>query len=121
MVMRLSDCSRLRILRSMASRACIGMNSAFGVRYWEFIPISTGMSREFEIFADGRRTRIRHSTARWERRHADRTRTPGIVVRAVAKSAVAVVVDHPSRQPYPAQQRRVEGRRPSGLFCLARQ
>src|SRR3954447_11834687 len=52
MVMRLSDCSRLRSLRSMASRACIGMNPWFDVNSWEDIPIFAGMSREFEIFGD---------------------------------------------------------------------
>src|SRR3984893_651924 len=49
MVMRMSVCSRLRILRSIASRACIGINSGFGVWKWHFIPIFGGMSRGFEI------------------------------------------------------------------------
>src|SRR6266702_537150 len=49
MVMPLSDCSRVRILRSMASMACIGMNSVSWAPDWDFIPILAGMSREFEI------------------------------------------------------------------------
>src|SRR3954463_4828977 len=121
MVMRLSDCSRLRILRSMASRMGIGMNSAFKPRYWEFIPILAGMSRGFEIFADDPGARIDHSPPSIGAAHADRTRTPGIVVRARPQGAVAVVVAHPSRQPHPPQRRRLEGRWPSGLVRLARE
>ena len=48
------------------------------------------------------------------------TQTPRTVVRAGAQGAVAVVVDHPSRQPHPAQYRRAQGRRPSGVLRLAR-
>ncbi len=42
------------------------------------------------------------------------------VIRAGTQGAVAVVLDHPPRQPHPAQCRRLEGRRPSGVFRLAR-
>src|SRR3954468_20959501 len=60
MVMRLSDCSWLRIFRSMASRACIGMNSLFEAGSWEPIPIFGGMSRKFEIFGEAPGARINH-------------------------------------------------------------
>src|SRR3954451_1290798 len=50
-VVRLSDWSRLRILRSMASRACIGINSDLKALDWYFIPNYPGMSPEFEIFS----------------------------------------------------------------------
>src|SRR6195952_4895437 len=58
MVMRLSDCNWLRILRSMASRACIGTNSGLGKNLWDFIPILVGMSREIEIFGRPRPVKI---------------------------------------------------------------
>ena len=97
------------------------MNPWFDVSSWEDIPISAGMSREFEIFGDARGARIGHCRTARSRCHAHRTRTPGTVVRAGPQGSLAVVVDHPPRQPYPAQCRRVEGRRPSGFFGVARQ
>src|SRR6266567_2229600 len=75
MVVRLSDCSRLRILRSMASSVRIGINSGWGARNWEFIPIYRGMSRKFEIFGEGRSANIAMNHCAWEYRHGDRTRT----------------------------------------------
>src|SRR5689334_24875767 len=139
MVMRPSVCSRLRILRSIASREAIGMNPLPYERYWEFIPIFAGMLPKFEIFGDPDGIRIgqsmiRKSVERFSEmimlktkshrrncRHGNRSRTPGNADRAESQGAVAVLVDHSSRQPYPAQHRWLEGRRPSGLVRLARQ
>src|SRR5439155_23401457 len=105
MVMRLSDCSRLRILRSMASSACIGMNSVRWDQKWDFIPMFAGMSREFEIYGNPVPARIWPDLVLTSGAlpHADRARTPRIAVRAGTQSAVAVVVDHPLCQPHPAQ------------------
>src|SRR5215218_6645345 len=63
MVVRLSDCSWLRILRSIASRVCIGINSVSGALDWDFIPILADMSREFEIFGQAPGVNIRRSHA----------------------------------------------------------
>src|SRR5690242_11845347 len=58
MVMRPSDCSSARILRSMGSRSGIGKKSVKLAYSWEYIPILSGMARRFEIFLAGPGTRI---------------------------------------------------------------
>ena len=78
------------------------------------------MSPKIEIFRENGRGKIARKSRFREYCHGDRTRTPRHAVRAGAQSALAVIVDDPSRQPYPAQCRRLEGRWPSGFLCLAR-
>src|SRR6201998_4081422 len=58
MVMRPSDCSKVRILRSMASSAAIGMNSQESAVAWKLIPIYPGMARKIENYRRARRTNM---------------------------------------------------------------
>jgi hypothetical protein len=75
----------------------------------------------FEIFSAPEAVNIGARSPCPEHLDADRTCTPGNAVRAGPQSAVAVVLDHPSRQPCQAQCRRPEDRRPPGFVGVARQ
>ena len=84
------------------------------------IPIQTGIVQEFEKSGDGSRRKIRAHPSPQEPRHVARSRASRPAVSTVPKGVVAVVLDDPSRQPHQAQQRRPQGRRPSGVVRLAR-
>src|SRR5690242_2888924 len=121
MVMRLSACRKPRIFRSIESRAGIGMKPYVWAKQWDIIPKTGGMAPKFKNFAAANRIRILALNPRCPRHcHADRSRTSQAVVRAGAQGAVAVVLDHPPRQPHPSQHRWAEGRRSPGLVRLAR-
>src|SRR6516225_3526973 len=70
MVMRPSDCSRVRIFLSIASSVGIGMNSQKLAVIWKDIPIYSSMARKIENYRQVRRTNMGISSKSPYRRDA---------------------------------------------------